>query len=351
MQPSVRDEPQPSDCPDATLSDAARAGCRRTGRRGGVGALMTTRPAASARALRSLNLGARSATTPERSPRNRALFAEAIGATPVFLSQVHGTRVVRLAWPMPSGRRRSRRPTRPSPPSPASPAPCWSPTACRCCLPRPRGAPWRRRMPAGAAWPPACSKRRSRTVRGRGVRAAATWWPGSGPASGPPLRSRRRRARGLRRRRCGHASARAAASRADGRRQVAGRPCRPGARPPARGRRGAGQRRQLVHRRGPRHGSFRSGATASPAAWPPPSGSGARAEASAAARRAARRRAGVPSRYSTIDSGSTPYSTNVKRAPQHAAVAASASATAIISDHIEPGDRDVSTWLCRTYDR
>ena len=43
----------------------------------------------------------------------------------------------------------------------------------------------------------------------------------------------------------------------------------------------------LVHRRGPRHGSSRSGATASPAAWPPPSG----CAADAAAPRAPRARA------------------------------------------------------------
>ncbi len=52
-----------------------------------------------------------------------------------------------------------------------------------------------------------------------------------------------------------------------------------------------------------RHGSSRSGATASPAAWPPPSGS---PRADASSRRRAARRDGVPTRYSTIDRGSTP---------------------------------------------
>jgi YfiH family protein len=52
-----------------------------------------------------------------------------------------------------------------------------------------------------------------------------------------------------------------------------------------------------------RHGSSRTGATASPAAWPPPSGS---PRADASARRRAARRDGVPTRYSTIDPGTRP---------------------------------------------
>ena len=93
---------------------------------------------------------------------NRARFAAACGAAPVFLRQVHGTRVVR------DRRRRCRgrgaactRPMPASRPSRASPARCRSPTACRCCSPRPAGGPSPPPMPAGAASPPACSKRPS----------------------------------------------------------------------------------------------------------------------------------------------------------------------------------------------
>ena len=45
----------------------------------------------------------------------------------------------------------------------------------------------------------------------------------------------------------------------------------------------------------------------------------------------ARRRAGVPRMYSTMDKGSAPYSTNVKIAPSHVPLALVASTSDIIS--------------------
>ena len=148
-----------------------------------------------------MNLGIAVGDAPERVAANRARFAAACGAAPVFLRQVHGTRVVRIG----AGRRPARgagrtRPTPASRPSRASPARCRSPTACRCCSPRPAGGASPPPMPAGAASPPACSKRPSpacarRRIAGRGELDA---WLGVciGPAR---LRGRRRRARSVRR--------------------------------------------------------------------------------------------------------------------------------------------------------
>jgi len=63
----------------------------------GVGALMTTRAGGcSAAPFDSMNLHADGGDAPQAVARNRALLAAAVGATPVFLRQVHGTRVVRL---------------------------------------------------------------------------------------------------------------------------------------------------------------------------------------------------------------------------------------------------------------
>ena len=58
---------------------------------------MTTRAGGcSAAPFDSMNLHASGGDAPEAVARNRALLAAAVGATPVFLQQVHGTRVVRL---------------------------------------------------------------------------------------------------------------------------------------------------------------------------------------------------------------------------------------------------------------
>ena len=64
----------------------------------GVGAVMTTRDGGCSDApCDTMNLGTAVGDAPERVAANRARFAAACGATPVFLRQVHGARVVRLA--------------------------------------------------------------------------------------------------------------------------------------------------------------------------------------------------------------------------------------------------------------
>jgi polyphenol oxidase len=63
----------------------------------GVDGLMSTRAGgASAVPWDSLNLGIAVGDDPAHVARNRARFAEALGAQPVYLKQVHGTTVVRL---------------------------------------------------------------------------------------------------------------------------------------------------------------------------------------------------------------------------------------------------------------
>jgi len=63
----------------------------------GVGACMTTRAGGvSAPPWQSMNLGLGSGDAPADVLANRERFAAAIGATPVFLRQVHGDRVVRI---------------------------------------------------------------------------------------------------------------------------------------------------------------------------------------------------------------------------------------------------------------
>ncbi|HEY6353261.1 MAG TPA: laccase domain-containing protein, partial [Burkholderiaceae bacterium] len=64
----------------------ARVGARMTTRAGGV----------SAPPWDSMNLGMGSGDVLDAVQTNRERFAQAIGATPVFLRQVHGERVVRL---------------------------------------------------------------------------------------------------------------------------------------------------------------------------------------------------------------------------------------------------------------
>lgn len=62
-----------------------------------VGAVMSTRSGgASSAPWDSMNLGAASGDDADAVTRNRQAFAQAIGATPVFLRQVHGARVVHL---------------------------------------------------------------------------------------------------------------------------------------------------------------------------------------------------------------------------------------------------------------
>lgn len=63
----------------------------------GVGALMTTRHGGvSAAPFDSFNLRHQIGDAPEAVARNQARLARAAGATPVYLNQVHGARVVRL---------------------------------------------------------------------------------------------------------------------------------------------------------------------------------------------------------------------------------------------------------------
>lgn len=63
----------------------------------GVQALMSTRSGGVSRgAFASLNLGIAVGDEPEAVAENRRRFVAAVGAGPVFLRQVHGTRVVRL---------------------------------------------------------------------------------------------------------------------------------------------------------------------------------------------------------------------------------------------------------------
>jgi polyphenol oxidase len=63
----------------------------------GVGALMSTRAGGcSVAPWGRLNLGTAVGDDPEAVAHNRVVFAAALGAPPVFLRQVHGTRVVHL---------------------------------------------------------------------------------------------------------------------------------------------------------------------------------------------------------------------------------------------------------------
>jgi len=63
----------------------------------GVGAAMSTRAGGvSAEPWRSLNLGVAVGDAPAAVAHNRACFAQALGARPVWLRQVHGVHVLRL---------------------------------------------------------------------------------------------------------------------------------------------------------------------------------------------------------------------------------------------------------------
>ncbi len=62
-----------------------------------VGALMTSREGGtSSGRYASMNVGSAVGDAPDRVAANRSLLAAACGAVPVFLRQVHGSRVVRL---------------------------------------------------------------------------------------------------------------------------------------------------------------------------------------------------------------------------------------------------------------
>lgn len=64
---------------------------------GGVRALFTTRAGGtSALPYDSMNLGDHVGDVPERVAANRALLGQSIGATPVFLEQVHGSKVLNI---------------------------------------------------------------------------------------------------------------------------------------------------------------------------------------------------------------------------------------------------------------
>lgn len=63
----------------------------------GVGAVMTTRRGGfSVAPYDSMNLGGNTGDNPRAVLRNRLLFTESIGVTPVYLNQVHAATVVRL---------------------------------------------------------------------------------------------------------------------------------------------------------------------------------------------------------------------------------------------------------------
>ncbi|MEN9544415.1 MAG: peptidoglycan editing factor PgeF [Pseudomonadota bacterium] len=63
----------------------------------GVGALMSTRAGGVSRgALAELNLGTAVGDDADAVAENRRRFAQELGGVPIFLNQVHGTRVVRL---------------------------------------------------------------------------------------------------------------------------------------------------------------------------------------------------------------------------------------------------------------
>ena len=259
-----------------SLSDAAPTGSCPTGRRRRACARAVharARAASRAAPTRASTSATTSATRRRRWRPTARCCARRIGARPVFLQQVHGTRLLRAGC-----RRRA---------DGAAADACtttaarhglhrsWWPTACRCCSPTRRG---RRVAAAHAGWRGLAGRRAGahgrRRLRDAEAAARASSWPGSAPASAPrPSRSGDESGglRGARRRSA--APVLQARPRA---RQMAGRPAGLARqRLQARGRRAAPrQRRQrrLVHRRATRHVSFRTGATASAAVSPPASG-------------------------------------------------------------------------------
>jgi hypothetical protein len=125
-----------------------------------------------------LNLGDHVGDAPEAVAANRALFAEAIGARPVFLNQVHGRATALLTGTEPDGTEAD---------------------ACRCCWQCAMAARSPQPMPGGAASPDRSAgafwNRRGRACVTMPARKPAKRWHGWGPASDRPhsrwvLRSR-----------------------------------------------------------------------------------------------------------------------------------------------------------------
>jgi copper oxidase (laccase) domain-containing protein len=120
---------------------------------------MSTRDGgASVAPWNSMNLGGATGDDAEAVARNRLRFAEAMGATPVFLKQVHGIRVARITHVD----------AEPSSPQLQADASVTTERGLACavlvadCLPVLMCAPEGRapRMRAGADWPGASSRRR-----------------------------------------------------------------------------------------------------------------------------------------------------------------------------------------------
>ena len=235
-------------------------------RRGGVsrGAVRQPEPAATA-------LGDDAAAV----AANRRRFARgARRARRSACTRCTAREVVRLGRRRSAPARRRRGRCQRHAPSPAWPARCRWPTACRCCSPRPTGAA---SAAAHAGWRGLAGGVLEATLaalcEAAGCAPRDSCRPGSGPASGRAsfevgadvlqAFGADPRARRL-----------AALRAARGRRQVAGRPGRPGARPAAR----APASRRIS---GGQWCTVEDALTvllvparpASPAAWPPPSGS------------------------------------------------------------------------------
>jgi copper oxidase (laccase) domain-containing protein len=193
----------------------------------GAGALMTTRRGGfSAAPYDSMNLRPGIGDDDAAVARNQALLEQVIGATPVWLEQVHGARVVRLG----AADALAGAPLHQADASVTTELGIACAVQVADCLPVLFAAPgavgaahagWRglaggvRRADAGAL----CEAARCDAGQVR---------RGWAPASAAPLRGRRRRARGLRR---GARRQRRASARRRG--QVARRPAAAGARPPA----------------------------------------------------------------------------------------------------------------------
>lgn len=92
MTPAAGTTPTPApELPDT------QAWLRPAWRQPGIGAAMTTRGGgASAAPWQGFNLGDHVGDLPGAVAANRAAFAQVLGARPVYLRQVHGSRVVRL---------------------------------------------------------------------------------------------------------------------------------------------------------------------------------------------------------------------------------------------------------------
>jgi hypothetical protein len=260
----------------------------------GVAAAMSTRQGGvSAAPWASLNLGVAVGDDASAVATNRARFARALGARPVWLRQVHGTQVLRLDAGTPE-----------HPPEPADAAWTTEPgIACTVqvadCLPVLLAARDGRAVAAAhAGWRGLAGGVLEATVAA--LRDGAGIEPGDlqawlGPCIGPA----------------------AFEVGADVLTGFGRAPTAPRAGGPTWRNWRANAWRRWAWRRWPctaaarwpaPQASFRSAATASPAAWPLPSGAAAeaRAASSASAASRARRRDGVPMMYITTASGSTP---------------------------------------------